>query len=233
MLISVVIPTRNEESSIGLVLKEIKDTFEKHNKTSSEKLEFEVLIVDRSEDKTPEIAKNFGATVINEPRKGYGRAYKTGLPKANGEIIVTLDGDFTYPATIIPELVKKIQNENIDFINCDRLTTLKKGVMSFKHRFGNRVLCMTTNFLFGMKIRDSQTGMWCFKKKIIESLNLETFSDGMPFSEEIKVKVFRKGFRFVEIPIDYRLRVGEAKIQSFRDGLKVLFFLFKLRFQKV
>ncbi len=221
MKISVVIPTMNEEESIGEVINEV-------NEALSER-DFEVLIVDtNSTDKTREIARAKGARVIDEPRRGYGRAYKTGFEKADGDIIVTLDADCTYPAETIPKLVVMIEKEGYEFISTDRLSELSEGVMGAMHRFGNWVLKTTANLLFGTKLKDSQSGMWAFKKSALIHLNVT--SDGMPFSEEIKIEAIKKGVNFKEVPIDYRERKGEAKIRSWKDGWKNFKFLFKKRF---
>ena len=217
MKVSVVIPTINEESSIGSVIDEIP-------------IKAEIIVVDsNSKDKTVEIAKSKGAKIINEPRLGYGRAYKTGFENATGDIIVTLDGDLTYPASKIKDFVDMLEHEKLDFITCDRLTKLEKGVMSLKHRFGNWVLTATAHILFGIKIKDSQSGMWIFRKSILNKLNLT--SDEMAFSEEIKIESWKKGFRCREMPIEYRMRKGEAKIMSWKHGIGNLLFLFRKRFK--
>jgi glycosyltransferase involved in cell wall biosynthesis len=221
MKISVVIPTLNEEESIGHVLDKIP---------RDPKYEWEIIIVDgNSKDRTREIAEKKGAKVIIEKRKGYGRAYKTGFSVATGDIIVTLDGDDTYPAEKITELVDYLISHNLDFISCERFTKMKKGAMSATHKFGNFVLSLTTRILFGVKIKDSQSGMWVFRRDILRDLNLT--SDGMPFSEEIKIEAWKK-FRCEEVPIEYRERKGEVKLNTWRDGLRNLLFLFKKRFKK-
>ncbi|EDY34745.1 glycosyl transferase, group 2 family protein, putative [Aciduliprofundum boonei T469] len=221
MKVSVIIPTLNEEESIGHVLDKIP---------RDPKYEWEIMIVDgNSKDKTREIAENKGARVIIEKRKGYGRAYKTGFAAATGDIIVTLDGDDTYPAEKIPELVDYLLKNDLDFISCERFSKMQKGAMSATHKFGNWVLTITTRILFGVKIKDSQSGMWVFRKKILKDLNLT--SDGMPFSEEIKIEAWRK-FKCEEVPIEYRERKGEVKLNTWRDGLKNLKFLFKKRFKR-
>ncbi len=221
MKVSVIIPTLNEEESIGHVLDKIP---------RDPKYEWEIMIVDGdSKDKTREIAENKGARVIIEKRKGYGRAYKTGFAAATGDIIVTLDGDDTYPAEKIPELVDYLLKNDLDFISCERFSKMQKGAMSATHKFGNWVLTITTRILFGVKIKDSQSGMWVFRKEILKDLNLT--SDGMPFSEEIKIEAWRK-FKCEEVPIEYRERKGEVKLNTWRDGLKNLKFLFKKRFKR-
>lgn len=219
--VSIVIPTMNEESSIGAVMDSINSTM----RTS--RYDFEVLIVDLSKDRTREIAASKGARVIDEPRKGYGRAYKSGFEAAMGELIATLDADCTYPAEDIPKLADMLQAEELDFITTDRFAAMEKGAMSGMHRFGNKVLTLTSRVLFNVKFHDSQSGMWVFRKGCLSKLELH--DDGMPFSEEIKIEAFRK-LRAKEVPIVYRRRVGEVKLSSWKDGWKNFRFLWKKRF---
>lgn len=223
MKASIIIPTMNEEASIGEVLDAVNVSMKDYTR------EYEILVVDtNSKDRTVEIAESKSAKVINEPRRGYGRAYKTGFENAKGEFIATLDADCTYPAEDIPKMMRMLEDENLDFITCDRLSLLDDGVMSAKHRLGNWVLKASTNLLFRMKIKDSQSGMWVFRRQILGKIELK--SDGMPLSEEIKIEAWRKGLRAKEVPIEYRRRKGEVKLQSWRDGFKNLFFIFKKRF---
>lgn len=219
MKITIIIPTINEEKAIGKVLKEIPlKTLEK-NKYSTE-----ILIIDcASTDNTKKIARNLRAKVITENRKGYGRAYKTGFKHATGDIIVTADGDYTYSMSIIPSLIEKLEKENLDFITTNRFRYMDKKSMTTMHNIGNRILTLTTQLLFHIKIKDSQSGMWIFRKNILKELNLK--SDSMSFSEEIKIEAYNKGFKCAEIPIRYRMRIGNIKLNSFKDGIKNLIFL--------
>ena len=123
--VTVLLPTRNEEEAIGMTLDAIpRDWCE----------ELEILIVDGSStDRTRELALERGARVHLEPRRGYGRAYRTGFEVAKGDIIVTMDADCTYPAEKIPELVRKLLDEELEFITCDRLTLAEEGAMSGLH----------------------------------------------------------------------------------------------------
>jgi glycosyltransferase involved in cell wall biosynthesis len=219
-MVSVVIPTMNEEESVGLVIGEVKEAFGD--------APVEIIVVDtNSVDRTREIATSLGAIVIDEPRRGYGRAYKTGFDSAKGEIISTLDADMTYPAAIIPKLADELIEGDLDFITTNRFAQMEKGAMSAKHRLGNWVLSTTTRLLFRVRVKDSQSGMWVFRRSVLPILELE--SDGMALSEEIKIEAFRKA-RAVEVPISYRVRVGEVKLSSWKDGLGNLRFLFRKRF---
>jgi len=88
---------------------------------------------------------------------------------------------------------------------------------------------VTTNILFLLRLKDSQSGMWCFRKKILKKLNLT--SDGMPLSEEIKIEAFRnKDIKSKEIPVEYRIRIGDIKLNTWGDGLKNELFIIKKRF---
>ena len=215
MKVIAVIPTKNEEEGVKHVLEELKPFVK------------DIIIVDHSSDNTPLIAKKLGATVITEERKGYGRAYKTGfsnIPK-DADVIVTLDADGTYPVDVIPKLVKMLEDENLDFISCAREYG---SVMSFKHKLGNGVLTLWSNILFGTSLSDSQTGMWVFRPSVLKKIEME--SDGMPFSEEIKIRVIKAGLKFREVRVDYKNRIGEVVLNSFGDGIPNLLYLFKLRF---
>lgn len=222
MKVSIVIPTMNEESSIGQVLDIVRDTMQ------SARREFEILVVDTdSKDRTREIAREKGAIVVEEPRRGYGRAYKTGFEKATGDIIATLDADCTYPAEDIPRLGERLHAEDLEFISTNRMARMEEGAMSTTHRFGNWVLNVTTKMLFGVSFRDSQSGMWVFRRDSFAKLDVQ--EDGMPFSEEIKIEAFRK-LKAIEVPITYKCRVGEVKLSSWKDGWKNFKFLWKKRF---
>ena len=219
--ISVVIPTRNEEASIGRVIDEVSTAMRGHGP-------YEIIVVDTdSTDRTTEIARNKGARVVPEPRRGYGRAYKTGFAAAKGEVIVALDADLTYPAAMIPEFVRYVTTEGAEFVSGNRLAGLQGGAMSGMHRLGNRILTAAFRFLFGFPIRDSQSGMWAFRRDLLAGLDL--VHDGMAFSEELKVEVIRKRHRFQEVPIEYRARVGEKKIRSVRDAFANLVWLLRKR----
>jgi glycosyltransferase involved in cell wall biosynthesis len=221
--VSVIVPTMNEEESVGQVMDEINTALKSLGR-------YEVLVVDtNSKDRTREIAAGKGARIIDEPRRGYGRAYKTGFKEAKGVFLATLDADCTYPASDIPKFVRILEDEKLDFISCDRLTTLEKGVMNSKHRLGNWLLKTATNILFSMKIADSQTGMWVFRRSVLPRFNLT--SDSMALSEEIKIEAAKK-CKFRELPIKYSPRVGEVKLNTWRDGVGNMKFLFSKRFGK-
>lgn len=227
MKVSIVLPTLNEEEGIGETIDSINmDKFKKKG------WDIEILVVDgNSTDRTREIAKEKGARVIIEPRKGYGRAYKTGLYRVEGDIIVTGDADGTYPFDKAHEYVEMMIKENLDFITTNRFANLERRSMTFKHYFGNFILSFILRLLYGIKIKDSQSGMWIIKKEALKKIKpLEEFHDGMPFSEEIKIEMFiNKKIKSKEIPSCLYRRKGMAKLQSWKDGWRNLKFLIKYR----
>lgn len=227
MKISVILPTLNEEQGIGQTIDDINTTYFK-----KKGWDLEIIIVDGdSTDKTREIAKRKGAKVIVEKRKGYGRAYKTGMPQAMGDIIVTGDADATYPFDYIHTYIQQLIDEKLDFMTTDRFSKLHHGSMSVKHYFGNMILAYTLKLLFFINLRDSQSGMWIFQKNALQKIQpLSEFNDGMPFSEEMKIEMFtNKNIQSIEIPSLLRARAGDVKIESFSDGWKNFKFLFKKR----
>jgi len=210
--ITVVIPALNEEKAISRVIKEVPI-----EKLKSMGYETEIMVIDNgSTDKTNVLARKNGANVFIQPVRGYGNAYKAGFANAHGDIIVTGDADLTYPFEDIPKFIKIMEKENLDFINTDRLTNLKPEVMHWTHQFGNWFLATICHVLYGLPFKDSQSGMWIFKKSIWNKLNVN--SSGMPFSQELKIEVHKKGFKCKEVPINYRARVGDVKLRGIKDA---------------
>ncbi len=238
MRATLIVPTLNESASIGHVLETFLGAAREANPRlfAADPLEWEVLVVDgASTDGTPEIATKLGARVVNEPRKGYGRAYRTGFAEATGEVIATLDGDATYPAQEVPRLVRYLLDRSLDFLTTDRLSDLDPRAMTREHRIGNRVLNLLMHLAYhrffraagGATITDSQSGMWVFRRKVLDRVVLT--QDGMPMSEELKLEVVLKGLKFEEVPIRYAERWGAPKLSSWRDGSRNLRFLLTKR----
>jgi len=220
-MLSVVMPALNEEE--GIV-----HTIESVPVKALKKMGYfvEIIVVDGgSKDKTVSLAKKAGARVIDSPR-GYGRQYKEGLKRAKGEIIVTGDSDGTYPFEKIPNYLALFERDKLDFATVNRFAYMNEGSMKTSNKIGNWGLTIFTNLLFGFSIKDSQSGMWIIRT---EKLNqLRVISDGMPFSQEIKIEAFRR-VRSREIPGTYKKRLGETKLVKFKDGFGNLGQLFKMR----
>ncbi len=219
MRVSAVIPTINEANTIEAVILTLKNLI----------ADIEIIIVDtNSSDATVEIATKNGANVIKQPLKGYGLAYKTGLEKATGEIIVCMDGDGTYPAEIAAPLIEILKIDRVDFISCDRMTLRTPHNYTMLHFVGNNILNTAMRILFGHNLNDSQSGMWIFYKSIYK--NMKNLSNGMSFSEDIKIEAMKYG-KLIEIPVKYGVRISKPKLRTWKDGFGNLFHLLIKRIQ--
>jgi glycosyltransferase involved in cell wall biosynthesis len=216
--ITVIIPCLNEEQGIEQVLRRMPPFVD------------QVIVVDNgSTDRTSEVAHLLGAEVIREPVRGYGRSYKMGFTRATGDLIITLDGDHSYPPDAISYLLEAFLHLEVDFLNASRFPVRDSKAMSFKHKFGNLMLSLAMTLLYFHWVRDSQSGMWVFRRSILKEMTLE--SNGMAFSEEIKIEALKSSkIRFREISIQYSSRLGEIKLNPWRDGFYNLWFLLKKRF---
>ncbi|MBI4239445.1 glycosyltransferase family 2 protein [Candidatus Uhrbacteria bacterium] len=215
--VSVVIPCHNEAESIQNVIKAVP------------KEVFEIVVVDNnSTDATAERARECGVRVVTEHRIGYGRALKTGFDAAQGTVIATLDGDGQYPSDAIMRLVGMLEDEQLDFLSASRFPLSNKRSMPKIRQVGNLFLTFLTNVLFNLSILDSQSGMWAFRRSVLDSIHLE--SDGMSLSEEIKIRSFlHPSVRCGESYISYEARSGKSKLSVMRDGYKNAMYLFSLR----
>jgi glycosyltransferase involved in cell wall biosynthesis len=216
--ITVIAPCLNEEQGIREVLTRMPAFVD------------EVIVVDNnSTDRTSEVAEQLGAKVIREAVRGYGRSYKRGFANATGDVIVTLDGDHSYPVDAISYLLEAFRHLEVDFLSASRFPVRDRNAMSFKHKIGNLILSLAASILYFRWVRDSQSGMWVVRRSILPLMKLE--SDGMAFSEEIKIEALKHPkIRFGEISIQYSSRLGEIKLNPWRDGFYNLWFLLKKRF---
>lgn len=227
MKIAILVPTLNEEEGIGPTLDSVNvAAFQ----AAGHDVQF-VIVDGNSSDRTREEAELRGAQVIIDERKGYGRAYKTGMAAVDADIIVTGDADGTYPFDECHLYVQKLIEDEYEFLTCNRYADLGPGAMSAKHHLGNWVLSTTMRGLFWVKAKDSQSGMWIIKTEALAKLPIQELPDGMAFSQEIKIEALkRKDVRAAEIPGRLRARLGDAVIESWRDGFGNLKALAKKRF---
>jgi glycosyltransferase involved in cell wall biosynthesis len=224
--LSIVIPALNEAENMKPVMDSIP--FEKLQALG---WSTEVVVVDNgSTDNTGEIARELGARVVWQPERGYGNAYKAGFEAAVGDVIATGDADCTYPFDKLPELLDILVERDLEFITTDRLHPANRESMKNSHFVGNHVLSALSRVLFGHRFRDSQSGMWVFRRYVWSGLDVR--SPGMAFSQEIKNDAARAGYRVLEVPIEYRIRRGEVKLNALMDGMANLLGLFTHRLRK-
>ncbi len=226
MSISVVMPTLNEEESISKIINKIRFEFKK-----SRINDFNIFIVDGgSSDNTIKIAKNKKIKIINSER-GYGIQYQNAFKKIKSDYIITMDCDNTYSIKDGLKLLSILKSKKLDFISGDRISNIdkiknkdiKKTIMPQHLLIANKYLNFWINLIFNIKLKDSQSGMWVFRRNALRKINLKSY--GMPLSEEIKIEAFRKT-NFLEIPISYNERIGKKKLRSIIDGHHNFFYLF-------
>jgi glycosyltransferase involved in cell wall biosynthesis len=216
--VSVVLPCKNEEKTIGLCIRRINEVFE------SKGINGEVIVVDNdSSDSSAEIARRLGAKVFTEKRQGYGSACMRGFSEARGNYIIMGDSDGTYDFREIPKFLEAIKGN--DFVIGSRFEgEIRKDSMSWLHRYiGNPLLTRILRFLFKSKISDAHSGFRAIRKSELEKLNLRT--TGMEFASEMLIKAIKNNLRIKEIPITYYPRKAHSKLNSFRDGWKHLRFM--------
>jgi len=212
MKISVIIPTMNEPA-IADVLHDVFDALQQYS--------VEVIVVDKSKDETAMRAAELGAKVIHQTGTGYGDAYLTGFKHVSEETetVVILDGDYTYDPYDIPKLLQPI-NDGADVVIGTRFALMDKGAMSRRNALGNRMLTALLRSLYHVRLTDSQSGMRAIRRSALDRLRLQ--SPNMPFASEMIIEAQKENLAITEVPIRYRTRVGQAKLDPFRDAFSIL-----------
>ena len=227
--IVVIIPAYNEAASIGLVLRDIPD------------IVAEVIVVNNnSTDTTEQVAKQAGATVLHQPKRGYGYACLKGMSyiaqKSNKpDIVVFLDGDYSdYPEQLI-ELIAPIQEKNIDFVIGARVKRLREaGSMTVPQRFGNWLATSLMTLFFGARFTDLGP-FRAIKYEKLMGLGMEDKTYG--WTVEMQLKALKKNYSYTEVPMRYRNRIGTSKVSgtlkgAIFAGIKILGWIFKYTFKK-
>lgn len=220
IVISVVMPCLDEEQTIGACVTKALEGIRRTGMPG------EVVVSDNgSTDRSVEIATELGARVINQPKRGYGNAYRAGFEAARGKYIVMGDSDDTYDFTEIGALVEKLREGN-DYVLGSRFGgTILPGAMPWLHQYiGNPVLTGLLNFMFGLKSSDAHSGLRAFTRDAYGRMRLQT--TGMEFASEMVINAARAKLKVAEVPITYYPREGESKLRSFRDGWRHLRFMF-------
>jgi glycosyltransferase involved in cell wall biosynthesis len=212
--VSVVIPCLNEAENIEECVDRAFDALAVH------RIPGEVIVVDNgSEDESAELARGAGATVIDEPRRGYGSAYLAGFAAARGDYIVMIDADLTYDFEEIPRFVQEL-DEGAELVMGNRLKSVQPGAMSLLSRLGNPLLSGLLNMLYRTPVGDAHCGMRAFRRDLLPALDLQ--STGMEFASEMVIRASRAGLDIREFPIALHPRGGASKLAPFRDGWRHL-----------
>ncbi len=214
-VVSVIIPAFREGKTIREVIKDIK---------SSAACETQIIIVDgHSNDGTEEIAKEENVEFVTEKRLGYGRAIRTGLDRAKGDVIVIIDADGTYEARDISRLSVPLLKDEGDIYLASRIGgTILPGAMPGMNFVGNRIFTWLFNLLYGQRVSDSQTGFRAMTKRASQSLDLR--ADGMGISTAMLTQAVKKGLRIAEFPTTYKPRNNhsKSKLNRLKAGCEIL-----------
>jgi len=205
--LSVVMGTYNEEAAIGTVLEDIEAV------TGGQA---EVVCVDGSSDRTPEIAREHGARVIEQEPQGYGVAVREAILAPDRPIVVTTDCDDTYPMEQLPEFLAAI-NDGCDVVSGDRLYHGAEAMPAF-NRFGNRAFAALASALMGEVVHDTTTGMRAYRREVVESIE---WTENTGLSAELLIRPLMRGYDVREHPIAYRERAGETKLDPIEGGLAI------------
>ena len=212
--VCILIPTLNEEESIGEVISE----FKKCGFTN-------ILVIDgHSTDATREIAEREGARVVVQNGKGKGTAVIQAFDLIDDDVLVMIDGDGTYSPAEVSTLLAPILNGEADHVIGNRFGF--GGSFSPLHRFGNWALNKVFWLGYGIKLHDILSGYRALTKDGVSKLDLE--KTGFEIEAEMAIKSVRRGIRMKEVPITYQTRKGKAKLNTFRDGFKILYTLYML-----
>jgi hypothetical protein len=211
-VLSVVVPTLDEEEGIGDCLDQIEAAIDELGVPA------EVIIADSSTDRTPEIARARGAIVVEPDEPGYGSAYRRGFEAVRGRYVVMGDGDTTYDFRAIPRLLEPVVDGDADMCLGSRLDgTIKPGAMPALHRYvGNPLLTRFLNTFYDAGVSDAHSGFRVISRDALERLELH--SPGMEFASEMVMDASARDVEIAEVPITYHERQGEETLESFRDG---------------
>lgn len=216
--VSVVLACLNEEETVAACVKNARTWFQRSG------VRGEVIVVDNgSTDRSRGEALRAGARVIEERRRGYGAAHLRGFAEARGEIIVMADADATYDLLQLDPLIEPLRN-GYDMTVGNRLGDLEPGAMSWSHRaIGTPAISFLLRLFAGSRIGDSQCGLRAFTREAFERMDLR--STGMELASEMILKASRRRLKVAERPVPYAVRLGESKLNTFRDGWRHLRFL--------
>ena len=212
--VSVLIPCLDEAETIAECVTSAREVLEENG------LEGEVIVVDNgSTDGSGELARQAGACVVEEPRRGYGSAYLAGLAAARGDYIIMFDADLTYDVRDIPRFVDELDS-GAQLVVGNRLGGVQPGAMSWLSRVGNPLLSGFLNILYRTNVRDVHCGMRALRRDVLPVLDLRTV--GMEFASEMVIRATRERLDVREVPIELHPRVGSSKLSPFRDGWRHL-----------
>jgi glycosyltransferase involved in cell wall biosynthesis len=225
MKISIIIPALNEAQTIGMVVEKAKRAINNLG------IEGEIIVVDNgSTDDTGAIAQQSGARVIQESKKGYGSALRSGFAQAQGQYILMADADDSYNLEEIAPFINQL-DEGYDFVIGNRYKgKISAGAMPFLHRYlGTPVLTFIMNTFFSTGIGDVNCGMRAFRRDAYQQLDCR--ASGMEFASEMLIKASLRQMKITEVPCNlYRdKRSKKPHLNTWQDGWRHLSTICKLK----
>jgi glycosyltransferase involved in cell wall biosynthesis len=205
--LSVVMGTYNEAAAVGSVLESIAEVTDGAA---------EVVCVDGSSDRTPDIAREHGARVIEQEPRGYGVAVARALAAADRPVVVTTDCDGTYPMDALPDVLDAI-NQGYDVVSGDRLYH-GAATMPPVNRLGNHAFAALASVLLGERVHDTTTGMRAYRREVIEDIE---WTENTGLSAELLIRPLSRGYAVREVPIDYGERLGETTLDPLSGGAAI------------
>ncbi|NLE94582.1 MAG: glycosyltransferase [Dehalococcoidia bacterium] len=223
--VDVVIPALNEAATIGVVLDEIPVA-----ELEAAGYRVRAVVIDNGcTDETSKIAAGRGAVVIHEPQRGKGNAVRRAFRETKADFVVMLDGDATYPAAHIPDMLR-VLSDGKDVVIGSRLKgTRAPGAISAVNIVGNHLLTWIACILYGRKISDLCTGYWAFRGSVLPSLQLS--ARGFNLEAELFSEAVRNRLSLGEVPVYYRRRPTPTKLRALRDGMRIARMLLRKRFR--
>jgi glycosyltransferase involved in cell wall biosynthesis len=211
-LVSIVIPALNEAGNILEVVSTIHEGLNYPN---------EIIVVDgNSTDGTQEVIRGTGfCRLIIEPRRGYGRALKTGIENAKGNVIIMVDGDGTYEVKHIGRMLDKMVKDDADLVLATRMYDPNKA-MGFFNFIGNKIITFCFDFLYSQYLSDTQSGFRAISREAIN--NVKLVEGDMAFATEMLIKFTKKNYKMVEVKSTYKIRIyGKPKLQKFKSTIEI------------
>jgi glycosyltransferase involved in cell wall biosynthesis len=206
---TVIVPAYNEAEGLSIVLEELRQALPDS---------VEIIVVDDgSTDGTGLVASHNACRVVSHASNlGKAEAIRTGIASAGGEKIICIDADGSYPAGAIPAMIEAL--ESADTVLASRSTG--RTNIPWPNRIGNRLLRSTLYLLYGVRGRDPFTGLYGIRRVHLERMRLG--SVGFGIEAEVCLKAASMGLKIIEIPIQYRERIGRPKLRPLRDGYRIL-----------
>ena len=223
--VTFLLPAYNEEKSIGGLIAKINELY-----SSSD-----IIVIDNnSNDKTAEIATNLGAEVIFEKTQGKAHAIFKGFMHSDSKYVIMLDADNTYDPHDAYNLLEPLKKGEADLVLGSRLAGEKEsGSISKLNVFGNYILSFIASLLYH-PVSDVCTGYWVFSNEVVNYLiDVGIECSGFEVEAEMFAKVSKNNFKIVEMPISYRNRLDEPKLNSLKDGWKIFKTLLVFRFGSI